>query len=1412
MVDEITARSLSLGQEAEVHGRRLEADETYAIYDAYMVFDQGNQKWILKLDKAVSVKIPSDEEIDLTQVKELCAGIGGIAQGLEFLGMRRVASLELKSLMCQTMQKNSMCNIIQGGITHPLDRASLHLTPTPLRCLLASGFPCQPLSSQGDQLGHLDDRAQVFGDVIKSAWEQQCGGLLLENVPKAMKDAYIQDKVQKLAWSLGMVFQQTILRLEQTWPCRRTRWWLLMIPKKYRLDAIPDLTLDPPMQRLDSLFKCWPQWTEDEEEQLRLSPMELGKFQDPQYGKDIRVLQDHLPCPCFLHSYATGLEECPCGCRNKGFNEQRLLRDGLRGFYVLSQKDYQPRWVHPREAATLCGIDPMMSFPKNLKAGFCQIGQCASSIQAAWMGSHVLKATMKHHDPDVSLTAIKMYLIRQMHGFLPSAPAYSLHIHDPEENTDIKIKMSGDVTAKDLRQAELRLQGEGNRIWIGDTMGPMHEDYRLTSGPIHGPVVMATSAKRQKLIRLFKIICVEVQHLEYLTDEWDTKMVFCPTGTFLFEIYNRLKLDHQRQQCHDLETYLIRPDDRFWEDTTIIVSSTSQLNARGLSLLAGLGDRQLDRQAKRMIIEQGGETRLRWIPSVIMTQLFHNDYDEIDIQWLTEVAHINVASCAAHEDHWILLILSVKDQTLKVQCWDGMDHTSREEVLDFAERVKGHLNRQSRIRTKMIAFQHMISQTAPNTCGTVALIHLGCVLGTWNEQTCPNECEWRQQLLADPLPSSLFAKGWNDNETALKNGICEILHEHGVAEEHSEDRFYAALKKIGHGKLTAAIETKNPWAALKAAGSQPRVNFLWIRPDELDRQIKKRAETKCKVSTSNKKQGPGSKPKLAMVNMNPRDLQLIPGTFVTEDEREVQQISMDDVAADRTGLAFCTLEEVAPYMRNDKSLTLDALAVLTTAPIPPAEQGPLPVVNLRFPAKYTPTQEAVLIEGSLIQLGDCTILRAPPKKEIKISPLETKTYKVTVWRDEWDQDWQEFGANPVKNIVQVCPRLTRCRGERCGPECKRFRPPVDVEVDSVIVDVWGRGFFTSRGKRVLAAEADQFQVLLRIPCVCAEGIQTRSGQDGIYFEPRQPDGKAPHELMEVVWLPGSTKQEVAHQLKVIDKALALVRFGNRWGLRTMSKDAQAVHAELRPEVPYHNVQVQAVYEIRPLPHGIQKSGVQALLREWCWQAKPLQPSRSDQYGAGWMIGGSEPPAWVFQTTDGDILVSVHRKNEEEKQKPVVLSSLKTKTHLRQGQKASKDQKPIAGKENTAPFDGKDPWGGYNNYKPAGSQDVSMTVSTRLDQVQTKMQESLRADLKGEHEARFQKLETGLTELKEQNGRFERWFHEAGSVSSGLQQQVNAIAGQVQDQKKEPGNMGDKIDKGFANIEALLSKSRRTSED
>ena len=233
--------------------------------------------------------------------------------------------------------------------------------------------------------GEWDQRADVFKNVMKPAWEQQADGPLLECVPAALQAKYVQNELQKLSWSMNMEIKQRILHLHAVWPCRRSRWWALLIPSGCQMHDISNLPGASPYPSLEYIFARWPVWPDEVERELQLDEEELNMFHSKFYGNDIRHLRMNQAAPCILHSYGSVLRECPCGCRGK-FSMWRLQRVGIRGFYFMgnSSKEW---FLHVMEAAYLCTILPSTRFPHGPRDSLCPTGQCAAPMQALWIAT-----------------------------------------------------------------------------------------------------------------------------------------------------------------------------------------------------------------------------------------------------------------------------------------------------------------------------------------------------------------------------------------------------------------------------------------------------------------------------------------------------------------------------------------------------------------------------------------------------------------------------------------------------------------------------------------------------------------------------------------------------------------------------------------------------------------------------------------------------------------------------------------------------------------------------------------------------------------------------------------------------------------------------------------------------------------
>jgi hypothetical protein len=1389
-------------------------DQKMAIHDARV--SSGGAHFVLELAEYTKVVyIPDDEEGDMFKFKEVTAGVGGIGMAAKHLGFQCLALMDINQMVCETLAANGHYNVIQGDVLIPQDRFRLHECHNARRGWLFSGFPCQPLSTQGDQKGEHDERAKVFFAVIKTAWEQQVKGLLLECVPAALTAPFVQDTLQQLGWSLGLEICQTTLTLSNFWPNKRTRWWALLVPKIYSVGHISNLPMDTSFQHLQDIFARWPIWSDEEERELEVSDLELEMFHNKAYGGDVRLLQVNQPVPCLLHSYGAVLSDCPCGCRKK-LSMQRLLTAGMRGFYVIG-KHGKPRYLHVAEAAYICSILPTMVFPHGPRKSLCLIGQCAAPLQAMWMLGHFLDS-LGINQYGNTLGALKSYqqhLMREAHGkFQFDLKPFDTMVFAGQNDPPIPLKVTPGETISSLCQAESKLLEPGWHVAVHDDQGTLAKESKLQVAPLVGNYRLETRIKKQK-----KECEKGVIQLNFLIGVGqEVKMVggrFIPV-TFLFEAAALLGLSGTHHLLQDAHGALHGLDERAW--SSMLLTGLNMFQAEGIAIatpIGGLSDFCIDVMATWLIRQASKERSCFWMPAAMATVWFHDGSDDWLDHWALAALHGRLFMAIAINRHWILLEAFYQDGLLQVIYMDGQEHQEDAAILQFALR----LGKLVMIAPVSLTKNQLFTQISCQTCGTVALLHLGERLGLWTDVQHPDELDWHRYLFQFFPEGILTAegKGGQTDDRDLIWMLRDILREHGVPDDRTEERARAALDKIGATRLRDAVQSRNPWQALKALGSQPRVNFMFVKPDELERQIRQRAQSKFKVHSADKK-NKLAKPKLEGSDVDPSQLKLIEDTFILQDkDTPVQQLQMSEVATHRAGLAFGRIAEVLPFIREGKSLSLDGLAVLTTSKIPPSEQGLLPVINLKFPAIYVPTQELILLEGSLVNLGDLTIVRKQEMELIETVSIGTGVLKLTQYKDEWTQDWALLLKAPLKTILQQHPLFTVCSGQRCGGNCPRYHPPVDVELEAVVLDVWARAWLSLRGKRVDQENADLFQVLIRVPECLVKPLQRLSGTAGLYMEPRQSEGKGADQNSSVIWLPNCNLAEAQHKMKITEHACAIARFGGRYGIRVPAREAEHIHSQLNPEVPFASFEVHKTFELRPLPHGTQRLGVLSMLKAWRWKARPLQPCKADSNGMGWIVGAAEdPPSMIIPTKAGDVMISLHKAHGDGEGGSTLTSSARTQGHLRKQQKEERKGVPPSQGHSKAqasssamttseadPWIGNDPWGGWRSTAP--NQDEPMHVKAMAES----LEERVTTGVMSANEERFQKLEVDIAEIRQQNRKHEQWFQEAGAANQRLQTQVGTLSTQLAQNQQEVTSLSAEIKMGFQSMEALLSKKQRT---
>ena len=177
-----------------------------------------------------SVRIPRSELVveHFQCMREICAGLGGIALGSRRTGIRPLAHLDCNGLACSTLRNNGAEHVIEGNVCDHGCIAQLHMASCPHRSLLAVGFPCQPFSLQGDRKGEWDPRTSAFWGSLRACWHLQASAMIMECVASVLQHPFIVQALHKLAALMGFQVKMITLRLQDQWPAKRDRWWAIL--------------------------------------------------------------------------------------------------------------------------------------------------------------------------------------------------------------------------------------------------------------------------------------------------------------------------------------------------------------------------------------------------------------------------------------------------------------------------------------------------------------------------------------------------------------------------------------------------------------------------------------------------------------------------------------------------------------------------------------------------------------------------------------------------------------------------------------------------------------------------------------------------------------------------------------------------------------------------------------------------------------------------------------------------------------------------------------------------------------------------------------------------------------------------------------------------------------------------------
>ena len=1402
-----------------------------------LMVDASDASFLRYTEDTTKVQIQTEVPTPRTVV-ELCSGMGGIGLGASLCGFQVMAQVDFNALVCSQLEQDATPRLIlQASVADDCTAQILHSHFPQGFGIVAAGFNCQPFSFQGDRLGLADARSASFWGTLRTTFLLQPGGLLLECTVGAGQCPQVRQALLEFCSVMTWRLIELNFDLADQWPCRRERWWALCLPL-----AIPYVPLlpwpkDPTCCRVAQLIAAWPIWSDEEESQLLLTEEEIKAYFEL-YPEANRMLNGSLPCPTLLHSYGNATTACPCACRNTGFKHARLQAHGRRGV-MITGKFGKPRFLHPKEVGFLLGFPGSFPALSDLRASLCLLGQSASPLQSFWLFQHVGIVMFRDTclDPMQKLGLIKTQLqFDKFHAWpTPAAHANKILQVVTDQDETMVCRAPGLTKVNELIQAERHQTPWGHSVLLMDGTVRVPPDAWLQEQGFYGPYTLVTAPKKQALERPKHLIRVT-----FVTEQ-NQHIIQLYVGSFVFEALGLLEIIPSQCQLSLGDTQVF-PDTRIWHDCCLT-----------LKMLRGAGLTS-DGLSMDFILDSAS----RLLASVLATQCSR----VLACTWISEQCHFFgrhpwteppslhdcLCVCVLLHGHWTLLELRVVTAQhglgLLATIWDGLY------PMDFPHGLRSlveYFQALWNLPVLELLSDHAFIQTQPETCGTILLGHLGLVCGLLDPSNLPDiesrhEAWFRLDLSRNPF-STMIGQGKHSSSSSdgpVIVKLASLLREKGVPSDRAEERATNALHKLGAQELTQALESANPWQFLKAMASRPHNSFQWVHADELQAKVRARANDKFKIQHKPKKSRPDKRDGPDPLWIDPDQLTLVPGTFFGQD-KEVSQLAFTEIAPFATGVAFSSVTDVLPYLRAGKLLGKEPLGVLTTTEVPQDLIGSMSVTSLRYPAQFSGTNEPILLHGSLIQLGASAITRGTGDAKFTMDSVDTQTLRLCVFRDQWEGNWSDFTAQPVRALLARHPLLTLCKAQGCGDACTKYHGAVDEDLDSLILDLWSRSWHQADSKYTKPQDAAYWSVLIRVPASAQKTIQGLSGSHGLYVEPRTNSGKATDDKFAMVWLGELALQDLGHKLRTTPNAVAIGRLRNKYGLRFLQQHLPDAIKTLKPGEPFVDTQILQLYRLYPLPFGTQRVALQKSLNEWGWQAKVRQAIGGGAEGTAWEVGASKPPPCpVLAGQNGDVTITLIRDVPKDAPYKAVLASSNTRKFLKNHQDGQASQDPwlLAA----------DPWGGWK-----GTSGTAPRPVDKMQQLEDRMQHRIAnvvkqqvaeaapdaamaqgstelTKIQEQNEARFARLETGLTELGAQNQKFESWFSNMHHADQQMAQQLDMVTKQVEMQghgleqvRKElhtqVGGLQEGLNKvqtdvssGFTRMEALLEKRARHGEN
>lgn len=458
---------------------------------------------------------------------------------------------------------------------------------------------------------------------------------------------------------------------------------------------------------------------------------------------------------------------------------------------------------------------------------------------------------------------------------------------------------------------------------------------------------------------------------------------------------------------------------------------------------------------------------------------------------------------------------------------------------------------------------------------------------------------------------------------ATEEQLRDLLKQHGVGDKDLSSRVSVVVEKLSYELCKKCLESKTPWAALKAEATKHNVRLVTV----LERESKSSASSSGSSTRGEDslvvndpwKQAPGSRGKRTekMTSNDARSVHLkVDESFFHVQGNAIPVITVDDLMKGASGLVIEQLHLIADRLAviSQRSRTTGPAALVVCGCSMrdlPRDVAAAKCTDLVVPGWVGPHSSA--IRSVLIQVGDVEVQYNATKAEIVVKDhVATKVVMVHVYKDE-SQQWEELQKGLAFFLRKQGFQDTR-----------------------TIQQVWGLGFYAG-SRKVKPADAVYAHGFLRIIEAFLEPLLQFSGTDGMYIVPRT-SARTVDPAYKVITFPGFGLEDAKRQRDLLDDVLGLVRTAKGYGVRVHESKYCATKKVLFPDLDVSDESDSGGprrFRLLAVPAEYERATLKALLKKVGWRAKVLRGQ-----GVGtWMVSALDsPPVRSIYVNEATIVI------------------------------------------------------------------------------------------------------------------------------------------------------------------------------